>query len=247
MSLIPSYSISDIRLSLGDKEYRKWLDLYIAGKIQEIHETIHGWSALVQGTSLYRVSVWVCHWDGGSCSCYIGQRDDVCKHLIALAIAITKMYGKWDDIYEDMELDTAYCSWEIRDITDDERVTINTAIRKAMSHICSYDGPSSTWFAYQDHLRQGSRMLLMALSDLPICHESVDICCKTLSKIDIRLCEWWVDDSDGVVWDCMDQIMEVLCLMSDIYPPIVPYILKILPEWQTWDWDRLYREQYWSK
>lgn len=244
MPLTPQYTISDIRLSIGDKEYHKWLDLYESKQVSDIREDIDGWIATVQGTQLYRVSVGARYWDHGSCSCYIGQRNEVCKHLIALAIAVTKAHGKWEDTYEGMELDTAYCSGEIREIIEDERIQIKSGIREAMKLIRSYNGPSSTWFAYQNHLQQWSRMLLLALSDLPICHASVDICLTTLNKLDKKLCDWWIDDSDGTVWGAMDQMMEILCLMSDIHPSIIPYILKKLPEWQTWDWDRSYREQY---
>jgi hypothetical protein len=246
MSLTPSYNISDIRLSISDREYRKWLDLYDSSKVSDIQEDPDEWTATVHGTQLYSVSVGARHWDQGSCSCYIGQRDEVCKHLIALAVAVTKAYGKWEDTYEGMELDTAYCSGDIREMTSDESTTIKSSIREAMKLIRSYNGPSSIWFTYQNHLQQWSRMLLLVLSDLPICHASVDICLSTLSKLDKKLCEWWVDDSDGVVWDVMGQMIDILCLMSDIHPPIIPYILKKIPEWQTWDWDRSYREQYWE-
>ncbi len=247
MSLTPQYNITDIRISVWDHEFSKGMQLYEGYKVTDIEETLHGWHAKVAWTHMYSVVVDAKSFDRGFCDCYLGERDELCKHMIALAIAATKMSGKWEDIHEGQDMEYASCSWEIRDMTDDEVRDIQVGIREGMKLIRSYDGPSSTWWTYQSNLQKWSRLILLTLSNVTISEQGVDLCLKTLKKLDTKLCTGGVDDSDGTVWGMMDQIMEILNLMSDIHPPIVPYILKKLPTWQVWEWDSLYREQHKEK
>jgi len=102
-------------------------------------------------------------------------------------------------------------------------------VRDGMKYIKSYSGPSSKWFQYQSDLLLGARKLLFLCSELPICESSVDIIISILVKLDKKISQA-IDDSDGSVGNAMEQMVDVLCLMGDIHPPIISYISRKLPK-----------------
>ncbi len=85
---IPQFTITDIQLGVGDHEFNKALTLFNKGAVNEIKKDFLGFSAIVSGTHEYHVNVDCSSYDRGNCDCYIGQKDEPCKHMLALAIAL---------------------------------------------------------------------------------------------------------------------------------------------------------------
>ncbi len=237
MKNIPQYTIADIQLGVGDHEFNKGLNLYNDGVVNHIKKDFSGYSAIVSGTHDYIVNVSLTSYDRGNCNCYLGQKDELCKHMIALAIALVYKYRPNDLEMIKQPLDQIVCSGDIRDITKDEIVEIKKGISIGVSLIKSYTGPSSKWFHYQDSLIKGSRLISLALSRLPVCKKSVDICINTLKKLDKKLLTGGVDDSDGTIGDLMFQIVEVLNLFVSFKNDLKEYIKDTLPKGEVFDWE----------
>lgn len=187
MKDIPKFTISDIQLGVGNAEFEKAFALYKKGAVNYIEKDFSGYSAIVSGTHDYIVNVSLVSYDRGNCNCYLGQRDELCKHMLALAIALVYKYRPDDIKIIDHPLDQAVCSGEIRDITSDEIKNIKAEISKGFSLIKSYNGPSSKWFQYQDSLTKGSRLILLGMSKLPVCEKSVMVCIDVLKRLDKKL------------------------------------------------------------
>lgn len=240
--LRPGYTIADIQVDVGDHEFKKGMDLYRRGAVGNVRQEFFGWRADVRGTQLYSASVEASAFDRGDCSCYLGQNDQLCKHMIALAIAVVHMHRPENAKPIAHPLDQAVCSGEVRDIAPEEAQKIKRNITAAMRHIKSYNGPSRVWFQYQDELTKGCRLILLSLAELPICEKSVDIVIDVLKRLDRKLAGA-VDDSDGTVGDAMQEIVELLNLFSDIHPAIIPYVQKNLPEGEMFDWEAIYQHR----
>lgn len=234
--LKPNYTLQDIQLSVEDNEFNKGLQLFKKGKVGTVQETFSGFEAVVSGTKKYRVAVESNNFDKGECDCYLGQKDYLCKHMLALAIAVVHKYRPQDMIVIDHSLNQAVCSGKISEITKDEIIEVEKQIKTGLSYIKNWSGPSKKWFEYQDNLSKGSRTILLALSNLPICEKSVVICIALLKKLDKKLLGS-VDDSDGTIGNLMEEIIELLCMFTDFKKEIGPYIAKSLPNGEVFDWE----------
>jgi hypothetical protein len=237
MKNVPKFTVSDIQLGVGDHEFKKAFALYDKGAVNYIAKDFSGYSAIVSGTHDYIVNVSCVAYDRGSCNCYLGQNDELCKHMIALAIALVYKYRPGDIKIINQPLDQAVCSGEMREITKDEIRDIKTEISKGVSLIKSYDGPSSKWFQYQDNLTKGSRLILLALSRLPVCEKSVMICIELLKRLDKKLLNGGIDDSGGTVGSLMIQIVEVLNMFANSNKKLKEYIKQKLPKGEVFDWE----------
>ena len=235
-SHLPQFTLPDIHIGVGEDEFTKGLALYDKGAIGTITADYNGWQATVYGTHPYHVSVAAKSFDIGQCDCYIGLRDELCKHMIALAIALVHIYRPNDSTDITIPLDQAVCSSEVRDLTPAELKNTKADITKALTYIKNYNGPSSRWFQYQHSLIQGSRLTLLALANLPVCPKSVLICISTLKRLDKKVLGA-VDDSDGTVGNLMCQIVELLNLFADSDPNLTPFIKKNLPKGEAFDWE----------
>lgn len=64
------------------------MGLYESDKVTEVEQLGGYCSALVLGTKPYRVSVSVRNYKYGHCTCYLGERDTLCKHMVAFALYV---------------------------------------------------------------------------------------------------------------------------------------------------------------
>lgn len=233
---IPQFTVADIQLGVGQYEFDKGLALYKKGAVNEIKKDFLGFKAIVSGTHEYHVNVDSSSYDRGNCDCYIGQKEELCKHMIALAVALVYKYRPNDTEAIMHPLDQAVCSGDIRDITKEESDNVKTDISKGMAYIKSYNGPSSKWFKYQDDLTKGARLILLALSKIPVCEESVLICINLLKRLDKKVLRG-VDDSDGTVGELMKEIVEVLNLFVSFDKGLEDFIKAKLPKGEAFDWE----------
>ena len=79
-----------------------------------------------------------------------------------------------------------------------------------MKYIKPYTGPSRTWFANQDSLREGCNRLSAIVSELPVNKETTEVLIKMLLRLDKKLCFGGVDDSNGIVGGFIDETVRIL-------------------------------------
>jgi len=207
--ILPAYNLDKIKFATDEATFAKAVDLHDSGKVTKFKEDIMGYSAVVLGTHPYKVYVSLKKYDDGSCDCYLGQNETLCKHMVALAIYALKR-GK-ELSYEERKLTvTPECSGKIGNLTKEELVEIKEAITSAMKCIKSYNGPSRTWFAYQDSLSEGVRRLTKIVSELPIGEETAGLLVDLSLRLDRKLTHGAVDDSDGTVGGFIEELVMIL-------------------------------------
>ena len=162
-----SYDINKLKFATDEATFKRAVGLYESGNVTKV-ETMGGYySAVVVGTEPYRVSVSARNYKQGHCTCYIGQKGTLCKHMVALALHAV-MDGRTISDKDRQITNEVKCSG-LRDVmTQDELARVKKSITESMKYIKPYSGPSRTWFANQDSLREGSNRLSAVVSDLPV-------------------------------------------------------------------------------
>ncbi|OFY50870.1 MAG: hypothetical protein A2W85_10270 [Bacteroidetes bacterium GWF2_41_31] len=205
----PRYTLDDLRFGIDGQTFEKAVGLYKAGKVAEFSEDGIGYSAMVIGTHPYKVYVHGSAYDRGMCTCYLGERDELCKHMIALALyAIAR--GRTLAPEEVASVEDVSCSGVLGELSKAELKATKAEITTAMRKIKSYAGPSRTWFAYQDSLSEGCRRLSPIVSRLPVSKQTATILIDLLIRIDSKLATGGVDDSDGTVGGFAFELVQVL-------------------------------------
>ncbi len=234
--LKPNYTLQDIQLSVEDSEFNKGLKLFKKGKVGAIKEVFSGFTATITGSEKYTVAVESNNFEHGECNCYLGQKNYLCKHMLALAIAVVHKYSPQDVSIISHPLSQAVCSGKVGEISQQELSEIEEEIKVGLTHIKSWSGTSKKWFEYQDSLSKGSRIILLALSKLPICEESVKLCITVLKKLEKKVLGA-VDDSDGTVGNLIKEIIQILSLFVDFKKDLGPYVAKSLPKGEVYNWE----------
>lgn len=204
----PKYTIEDICFGVDEGTFERAVGLYETGKITEFSDDGIGYSAVVVGTHPYRVYVHASSFDRGTCSCYLGERDELCKHMIAVAVySIT--HGRKLAPEEIAVVEGVTCSGVLGELSGEELKEVKADITKAMRHIKPYNGPSRTWFAYQNSLSEGCRRLSPVVSCLPVSKQTARLLVDLLIRIDRKI-QSGVDDSDGTVGGFAYELVSVL-------------------------------------
>jgi len=213
----PRFDLDKIIYSTSDETYQKAAKLYESGEIGHFRDTGYLYQATVYGSHPYTVSISAKNFDHGDCDCYMGQHDYVCKHIVALAIyavlrgqPIPKSLGQITD--------TPRCSGQLGDLSSAELVKIKTSITSALKYIKGYNGPSRTWFAYQDSLSEGSKRLSTIVSALPVSRPIGKIIWQLLLRLNKKLVSGGVDDSDGTVGAFIEGCVDVLLAYIKLDP-----------------------------
>ena len=113
------------------------------------------------------------------------------------------------------------CSGRREALNQDKIAAVKKSITDAMRYVKPYTGPSRTWFANQDSLREGCNMLSAIVSDLPVNKQSAEILVKLLLRLDRKLRVGGVDDSNGIVGGFMTQVVEMLEEYARIDPDCI--------------------------
>ena len=207
--LSPSFDIDKIKFATDKQTYERAINLYENGKVTEFKEGIGSYSAVVLGTKPYIVSVEARRYGLASCDCYLGQKDTLCKHMVAVSIYAVLNGKKLKQ--NDREIITCpKCSGNYGELLKDELLIIKKSITAAMRYIRPYSGPSRTWFDYQDSLIEGVNRLSAIISKLPVSKQAAELLVKLLLRLDKKLCTGRVDDSDGTVGSFMRELVGVL-------------------------------------
>lgn len=205
----PDYDLNKIKFATDGSTFEKAIMLYESGKVTQVEEGIRSYSAVVLGTKPYRVSVEARRYDYGHCTCYLGQNDTLCKHMVALAIYIV-MDGKMLTQEDKRVVHNPTCSGRSGTLSHKELSTTKKSITDALRYIKPYTGPSRIWFAYQNSLEEGCHRLSALISDLPVGILTAEVLVDLLLRLDKKLRMGGVDDSDGVVGSFIEEVVIVL-------------------------------------
>lgn len=206
---MPKYDLDAIRFGTDAGTFKRALGLFEAGKVRNFKAGEKSYTATVIGTHPYEVFVEDRRFDYGSCTCYLGENDELCKHMVAVAIHAVKNGRALTD--EDKEIPSGpSCSGTLGSLDAEALAIKRGEITHALRHIKPYDGPSRLWFSYQHALDEGCRRLSAIVSSLPVSRQTTDLLVTLLLRLDKKLCESGVDDSDGTVGGFMESVVLVL-------------------------------------
>lgn len=213
--MIPAYDFNKIKFATDRPTFEKAVALYKNGRVTQFTEELNGFFATVLGTNPYKVYVDSRHYDKGDCECYLGQNNTLCKHMVVAAIYA--VLGGKKIKAEDIEpVGEVKCSGRLGELPKNELADAKKSISSAIKYIKPYDGPSRIWFAYQNSLSEGCNRLSAIVSNLPVSVQTAELLIKTLLRLDKKLCEGGVDDSDGTVGsfiqDCVSVLREFVVL-----------------------------------
>src|SRR3989338_1628337 len=218
--MIPQYDLEKIKFGIDNGSLTRAVSLYENGKIKNFQDIEFNWIADVQGTNLYKVIVSKKRYTDGDCTCYLGQNDTLCKHMIAVTIYVLK---KGLPLTEDEKTqhNEIEFSGKIGKINQANLPIIKAGINFAMRYIKAYHGPSKIWFAYQDSLTEGCNRLAAIFSTFPSGRQTANLVIKTLLKLEKKLTAGGVDDSDGTVGGFIEESVNLLIEFAKIDPECI--------------------------
>jgi hypothetical protein len=232
----PNFTLDKIKFGTDKRTLEKAFKLYEAGKVTKVKEGIRSYEGIVLGTQPYRVSVEARRYDYADCTCYLGQNDEFCKHMVALALYVVKNGKPLTD--EDKKIyHSPFCSGQIGELNPDELRETKTTISYSMRYIKPYDGPSRLWFSYQNSLAEGCNRLAKAISELPVSKQTADLLVNLMLRLDRKLTEGGVDDSDGTVGGFIEELVEVMFEFVRLQPECLTSVKKLQNQDTCFDWE----------
>ncbi len=218
--MVPKYGLDKIRFATDAPTFEKAAAIYESGGVKNFEDNeLSGFLARVRGSggNFYEVFVSARHYDEGSCNCYLGQNETLCKHMVALAIYAVKK-GKPLADEEKQLISHPTCSNKLGTLSKTELSAVKASITGAMRYIKAYNGPSRIWFSYQGSLSEGCNRLVKIISDLPVNKQTTELLVDMLLRLDRKLCEGGVDDSDGTVGGFIEETVSMLEEYAELDP-----------------------------
>jgi len=234
--MLPVYDLDKIKFATDGPTFERAVGLYEKGKVTKFQSVMDGFSAIVLGTKPYRVFVSARHYDRGACECYLGQKGTLCKHMVAVAIYAV-MKGEPLSKEDKQLVDSPVCSGQLGELSKEELSETKKSITAAMRHIKPYRGPSRIWFAYQNSLSEGCSRLSMLVSKLPVSEQTAKLLVDMLLRIDKKLCESGVDDSDGTVGGFVYETVNMLQEYAKLDPQCIRAFKKLCPQSTCFGWE----------
>lgn len=214
--MVPKYNLEKIKYGIDESTFQKAINLYETGKVTEFEDNGFTFVSTVLGSRPYRVSVSIQNYDSGTCECYLGQNDTLCKHIVATAI-YGILRGKKMNPEDKIQITKPTASGILGKMDGSELKIIKKEITRAISYVKYYSGPSRTWFIYQNSLTEGVNRLSTIVSKLPVSGQTADLIIGTLLRLDKKL-QHGVDDSDGTVGGFIEEAVDVLIEFAEIDP-----------------------------
>ncbi len=203
------FNLDKIKYATDQPTYQKAVDLYESGKVTQVEEDIDSYSGVVLGTQPYDVSIEANRFGFGYCNCYLGEKDILCKHIVALSIFVAMNGEKLSD-KDKTQVITPVCSENLGELNKEQLAEIKKSFTSSLRYIKPYSGPSRTWFAYQNSLDEGCARLTKLVSDLPVSEQTAKLLVDILLRLDKKLCTGGVDDLDGTVSGFMEELVLIL-------------------------------------
>ena len=208
----PKFTLPDVKYADSAAMYERAEKLFKGGCVGTISDIGlgRGYQATVRGSQSYEVWLSIRRVDEGDCTCYMGQNDELCKHMLALALKVLAETGG---------LNMSAPPTDLAEV----KVQVNEGIKK----IKPYTGTSRVWFTYQRSLSTGTGMIMEAVSALPPSKANAEYLWKLVLRLSKKLATGGVDDSDGVVGDCISELVGQLAGYAkqslDLQPQILSY------------------------
>ena len=235
--MTPTYDLNKIKFATDEATFKRAVDLYESGKVTEVKEALGDFTAVVLGTKPYRVSVSGRNYKHGHCTCYLGEKGTLCKHMVALALYAV-MDGQPLSDEDKQQRQQVKCSGWRRALSKEELAAVKKSISEAMRYIKPYTGPSRTWFANQDSLREGCNRLSAIVSDLPVARQTAEVLVKLLLRLDKKLCVGGVDDSNGIVGGLVGELVALLEEFARIDPECIEAFESLVGRETCFDWEK---------
>lgn len=234
--MFPRYDLDKIKFATDAPTFERAVRLYEAGKVTQFETIMGGFSAVVLSTKPYRTFVSTRRYDCGSCECYLSQQDTLCKHMVALAIYAVMRGEPLTD--EDKQLiSSPTCSGRLGALNKEELAAIKKSITSAMRYIKPYRGPSRIWFAYQNSLSEGCNHLSAIVSKLPVSCQTAQLLVDMLLRLDKKLCQGGVDDSDGTVGGFMEEVVIMLQEYAKLDSSCIKAFKKLCGQSTCFGWE----------
>ena len=232
----PIYDLNKIKFATDEVTFQQAVDLYESGKVTEVKEAFGDFTAVVLGTQPYRVSVSGRRYKDAHCTCYLGQKGTLCKHTVALALhAVTG--GRPLNSKDKQQRREVQRSGRREVLNNDELATVKKSITESMRYIKPYSGPSRTWFANQDSLREGCNRLSAIVSDLPVNRQIADVLVNLLLRLDKKLQVGGVDDSNGIVGGFMSDVAGMLEEFAQVDPTCIDAFEPLVDKQTCFGWE----------
>jgi hypothetical protein len=230
------FTLEDIKFGTDRPTLEKAFGLYKKGKVTQVEPGERIWHATVHGTHPYQVSVHTSQYDLANCTCYLGQRDTFCKHMVALGIYMVKNGEPLND-GDTTIVHEPTCSGKRGELSDQKLATVKNKITTNLRYIKPYHGPSRIWFAYQNSLSEGCHRLAKVVSELPVSLQTAKLLVNLLIRLDRKLVSSGVDDSDGTVGGFIEQVVDVLIEFSMIDPKCTKACKKLQGRETCFGWE----------
>ena len=234
--MYPDYNLDKIKFGTDPATFEKAVDLYEKGKVTKFQEVIRAYSAVVLGSKPYQVSVEARHYDYGHCTCYLGEQDILCKHMVALAIYVI-LRGKPLPEGDKKTVTSPISNGNLGELSKEKLSEVKKKINDALRYIKAYDMPSKFWFQYQASLSEGTSRLSAIISELPVSKQTADILIDLLLRLDKKVCNGGVDDSDGTVGTFMQETVMVLQDYAKLDPKVAESFKKLENKETCFGWE----------
>src|SRR3989338_6252072 len=132
-----TYDLNKIKFATDEGTFRRAVELYERGKVTEVEEAFGDFTAVVRGTQAYRVSVSGRNYRHGHCTCYVGEKGTLCKHMVALAIHAV-LNGRPLNPEDKQQRNEVKASDRRETLNNDELATVKKAITESMKYIKPY-------------------------------------------------------------------------------------------------------------
>ena len=139
------------------------------------------------------------------------------------------------------------CSRQLGELSKEELAATKKAITSAARYIKAYTGPSRIWFAYQNSLNEGCARLSKLVSELPVSEQTAKLLIDTLLRLDKKLCQGGVDDSNGTVGGFIYEVVDMLQEYTKLDPACIKTFRKLCSQSICFGWEeplvRIFDEQ----
>ena len=206
------FTYEDLVSGVNERIFARARALCKTDKVTDFRLTYRGdLTALVHGTERYSVLVSRTAFDHGSCTCYMGEEGELCKHMIAVALIGLQKEGTLDPSYAP----------EKTFADDDPQKRVGRGIRK----VVSYDGPSRIWWSYQRKLDTAAYLIRQGTDQLEPSLLHAKFIWKAILTLSDKLATGGVDDSNGTIGGAVDHLVSALAHMAHTDPKIMAYAM----------------------
>ena len=206
----PKFTLQDVKYADSPEMFARAEKIYRDGKVRNTSKIgiDRGYQGIVEGSKSYNVWVSARRVDEGNCTCYMGQNDMLCKHMLALAIAILDASGKLKGTLPPTDL-----------------LKAKKFVNEGMKKVRTYHGPSRIWFSYQRTLATGAGIITEGVRGLSATPKNAQYLWSLVLRISNKLAIGGIDDSDGVIGDCVGNLVAQLGKYAKESPKLQKIIL----------------------